>query len=164
LNAFERQADLVEISCPALFLRRDTARSWDNALINFNQERVFPAPNAMVMSIWRDHFEPNLLKLEGGEGTVLSAVATEADDKRTVVLKLVNPGKTAMVVTATLDGAFVPGSAAVQMVAPGSESARNTMQDPGAIRVMEGTAAVEGQRVRVELPALSVAAVRVGAK
>jgi alpha-N-arabinofuranosidase len=164
LNAVERQADLVAISCPALFLRRDTAKSWDNALINFNQERVFPAPNAMVMSIWRDHFEPNLLKTEGGEETVLSAVATEADDKRTVVLKLVNPGKTALGVTATLEGAFVPGRAAVQMVAPGSESARNTLKDPGAIRVEETAAAVEGQRVRVTLPPLSVAAVRVTAK
>jgi hypothetical protein len=42
LNAFERQGDIVTMSCPALFMRRQgMTTSWDNALINFDQKSWF---------------------------------------------------------------------------------------------------------------------------
>ncbi|HVS73054.1 MAG TPA: alpha-L-arabinofuranosidase C-terminal domain-containing protein, partial [Phycisphaerae bacterium] len=129
LNVFERNADLVEISCPALFLRSTSAKSWDNALINFNQSSWFPAPNYVVMKLWRDHYAPNLLQLDTPENSPLSAVASESDDKKTIYLKLVNPSDSPINLTTTLTGPFTPTSATLQLLAPGSPSARNTLQN-----------------------------------
>ena len=53
LNAFERCGDIVEIGGPALFLRHVSASGWDNAFVNFDQRTWFPAPNYVVMKLWR---------------------------------------------------------------------------------------------------------------
>ena len=53
LNAFERCGDSLEIGGPALFLRHVSASAWDNAFVNFDQRSWFPAPNYVVMKLWR---------------------------------------------------------------------------------------------------------------
>ena len=58
LNAFERCGDFLEIGGPALFLRHTSATAWDNAFINFDERGWFPAPNYVVMKLWRDHYAP----------------------------------------------------------------------------------------------------------
>src|SRR5205823_9413225 len=65
LNVFERCGDLVEIGAPALLLRHVSAREWDNALINFDQCTWFPAPNYVVMKLWRDHYAPERIAVHG---------------------------------------------------------------------------------------------------
>jgi alpha-N-arabinofuranosidase len=164
LNVFERQADLVEISCPALFLRSTTAKSWDNALINFNQSTWFPAPNYVVMKLWRDHFAPTLLQLDTPENSPLNAVATQSEDKRTLYLKLVNPGDTPLQLTTTLTGPFTPASAAMQLLAPGAESARNTLANPAAVSPRAAPVALADHTLTTTLPPLSAAAITIQAR
>ena len=87
LNAFERAGDVVAIASPALWLRHVSATAWDNALINFDHCGWFPAPNYVVMKLWRDHAGPHLLAIEGdAEG--LDAAATKTDDGSRVFFKL----------------------------------------------------------------------------
>ena len=91
LNAFERQADIVTMTCPALFLRKQgVTKDWDNALVNFDQKTWFPAGNYVVMKLWRDSFAPHLLAVDGPDHP-LNFVATRSADKQTVFLKAVNP-------------------------------------------------------------------------
>jgi alpha-N-arabinofuranosidase len=161
LNAFERQGDMVTMSCPALFLRKQgVTTSWDNALINFDQSTWFPAANYIVMKLWRDSFAPNLLAVEGPDHP-LNFVATRSADRRTVFLKAVNPTGSAVETVVRFDGDLAPGTATMQLVAPGDETVKNTLEEPDNIKVVNATATVEGRTVKFSMPPLSAGVVRV---
>ncbi len=161
LNAFERQGDMVTMSCPALFLRKQgVTTSWDNALVNFDQKSWFPAGNYVVMKLWRDAFAPNLLAVDGPDHP-LNFVATRSADKQTVFLKAVNPTNTAVEAAVRLDGDLKPRAATMQLVAPGGEMVKNSLEKPDNIKVVAATAAVENGTVKFTLPPLSVGVVRV---
>lgn len=85
LNRLERTPRL-EIATPALFLWHTSAPGWNNAFINFNQNGWFPAPNYVVLKLWRDHFLPNRISMEG-ETKHLNIAATASDDKKQVCVK-----------------------------------------------------------------------------
>lgn len=158
LNAFERCGDALEIGGPALFLRHTSAREWDNAFINFNHTGWFPAPNYVVMKLWRDHYAPERIAMEGDAGP-LNAVATKSADGKTIYVKAVNPTHEAVSVTLEVGGDFRPGKPAVEVVAPGALQARNTLEQPDAVKPVPGRATLDGTAVRLELPPLSAAVV-----
>ncbi len=91
LNAFERCGDILEIGGPALFLRHVSATAWDNAFINFDQSSWFPAPNYVVMKLWRDHYAPERVAVSGEAGP-LNVSATRRPADGAVIVKVVNPG------------------------------------------------------------------------
>ncbi len=161
LNAFERQADIVTMSCPALFLRKQgVTKDWDNALINFDQKSWFPAGNYVVMKLWRDSFAPHLLAVEGPDRPV-NFVATRSADKRIVFLKAVNPTGTAVDVEVRLEGDWVPKTATMQRITPGGETVKNTLDQPDNIKVSTVAATVENNTIKFNLPPLSAGVVRV---
>jgi alpha-N-arabinofuranosidase len=161
LNAFERCGDVVEIGGPALFLRHVSASGWDNAFVNFDHTGWFPAPNYVVMKLWRDHYAPQRIAVEGEPGS-LNAVATRSADAKTLCFKAVNPSTEAVVVELKLAPGFSPGTAEMQLVAPGTLQARNTLDEPHAVRPVSGQATVDSGRVRFELPGLSAGVVTIG--
>ncbi|MEN6427390.1 MAG: sialate O-acetylesterase [Phycisphaerales bacterium] len=161
LNAFERQGDIVTMSCPALFMRRQgVTTSWDNALINFDQKSWFPAGNYVVMKLWRDSFAPDLLAVDGPDRP-LNFVATRSEDKRTVFLKAVNPTDEAVQATVTVAGGLTPKTATMQLIAPGGKTVKNTLEEPDNIKVEAAVATVEGRTVQFTMPPLSAGVVRV---
>ena len=92
LNAFERCGDILEIGGPALFLRHVSATAWDNAFINFDQSSWFPAPNYVVMKLWRDNYAPERIAVSGEAGPLnVSATRRPSDDA--VIVKVVNPAR-----------------------------------------------------------------------
>ena len=158
LNVFERRSDVVEIGGPALFMRHQSARNWDNAFINFDQTGWFPAPNYVVMKLWHDNFAPNLLAATGDAKSVnFTATKSEKGDK--VYLKAVNPVGEAATVNVELTGGAKPTRAAMQLVAPGSVEARNSLAQPSAVAQKQGRATVKGNVVSFALPPLSVGVV-----
>lgn len=158
LNVFERQGDLVPMACPALWLRHVSARSWDNAFINFDHQGWFPAPNYVVMKLWRDHFGPVRIAAEGEAGP-LNIVATKSADGRQLYWKAVNPTADAVEVVLRVDGASI-SAAALKLVAPDSLQARNTLAAPRAVHPADGTVALDGDHVRFTLPRWSAGALR----
>ncbi len=161
LNAFERQGDMVTMSCPALFMRKQgVTTQWDNALINFDQKSWFPAGNYVVMKLWRDSFAPNLLAVDGPDRP-LNFVATRSADKQTVFLKAANPTTTAVEAAVRLDGDLMPKTATMQLVAPGGETVKNSLDEPDNIKVVAATTTVENRTVKFTMPPLSVGVVRV---
>src|ERR1035437_788333 len=124
LNALERDA-AVAMASP----------SSDNALINFGQRSWFPSPNYVVMKLYRDHFAPELLAIAGSLGD-LSATATRTADGDKIYLKLVNPGDQAVAVEVALRGDFPLLAASMQLVAPDSLAARNTLEQPTAVQAV----------------------------
>lgn len=162
LNAFERQGDFLTIAGPALLMREHTAGAWDNAFINFKQDAWYPAPNYVVMKLWREHYAPDFLALET-DSDKANIVATRSEDGETVYLKAVNPTDEAMTVTATLNGDFEASKASMQLVSPGELSSRNTFEQPHAVKPEAAPAKVDGKTVSFDLPAHSAGVVTVKA-
>lgn len=154
LNAMERDA-AVAMAAPTSLLRHVKATASGDALINFDQSSWFPAPNYVVMKLYREHFAPELLEIAGNVGD-LNATATRTSDGERIYVKLVNPREQEVSVEVALRGDFPLLAAGMQLVAPGSLSARNTMEQPAAVQAVQGKIERTGMTVRVRLPGLSV--------
>jgi alpha-N-arabinofuranosidase len=157
LNAMERES-AVAMASPARWLRHVTSAARDDALINFDQSSWFPAPNYVVMKLYREHFAPELLEIAGNMGD-LDATATRTSDGERIYVKLVNPREQEVSVEVALRGDFPLLAAGMQLVAPGTLSARNTMAQPAAVQAVPGKIERTGMTVRVRLPGLSVAVI-----
>jgi alpha-L-arabinofuranosidase len=162
LNAFERQGDSVIMSCPALFMRKiGVTKSWDNALINFNEKSWFPAANYVVMKLWREAYAPNLLAVDGPDHP-FNVVATRSQDGKTVFLKIVNPEGTPYPAAVTLLGGSAPPVAAgMQVIAPGAQDAKNSIEQPDRIAPQTGLTAIDQGVVKFTMPGYSAAVVRI---
>jgi alpha-N-arabinofuranosidase len=108
------------------------------------------------MQLWRDHFAPQLLALDGPQQPLNAAAARSADGRR-LVLKTVNPSPQAVDLTLTVKPGFAVRQARLLLVAPGSLDARNTLAEPHKVQPKPGKAECTGQTVRCTLPALSAA-------
>jgi alpha-N-arabinofuranosidase len=160
LNVMERRSDAVEIAGPALFMRHQSARNWDNAFINFDQTGWFPSPNYVMMKLWFDNFAPNLLSTSGDARNVnLTATKSEKGDR--IILKAVNPSNEAAQVQVDLRGQVKASKAAMQLVAPGSLSARNSLGQPGTVGPKPAQASLKGNTVGFTMPPLSAGLVTV---
>jgi len=160
LNVFERCTGIVGMAGPALFLRHVSASGWDNAFINFDHRTWFPAPNYVVMKLWRDHYAPLRVAASGVPET-LNAIATKSEDGRALHFKVVNPTEQPVALELAVGAAFAVGKAEMHIVAPGSLEARNTLEKPDAVRPEAGAVKVDGQAVSFALPPLSAAVVTI---
>ncbi|OHB54232.1 MAG: hypothetical protein A2173_02560, partial [Planctomycetes bacterium RBG_13_44_8b] len=160
LNAFERCSDNFEMAGPALFLRHQSATAWNNAFINFDHTGWFTAPNYVLMKLWRDHYAPDRLGIEG-DVKGLNVVATKSQDGKKVYFKVVNPSDKEREVNLTLGKGFTVKKASMQIVAPGSLDARNTLKNPDAVKPNKGEVEINGQDVKFKLPSLSAAVVTI---
>jgi alpha-N-arabinofuranosidase len=154
LNTFER-SDIVTMACPALWLRHVSAPAWDNAFINFDASGWFPAPNYVIMKLWYDHFEPNLLAFDGDTGP-LNVIAAKGDS---LTVKAVNPSTNAVPVEVSVKPGFSFSHATFTLVSPGSLQARNTRVEPNRVHPESGEVRVESRIVRFTLPPLSAGVV-----
>lgn len=161
LNGFERNGDVFEIGGPALFLRHVSATAWDNAFINFDHTGWFPAPNYVVMKLWRDNYAPSRINMTGPVGD-LNAIATKSADGNKLYIKVVNPTDQSVPVKLIIADAFNVGSVSLQLVAPGSLSARNSLSNPNAVCVEDRNVNVNDQTIRFTMPQLSAGVVQVG--
>jgi alpha-N-arabinofuranosidase len=163
LCGFERCGDVVEIGSPALFLRHVSATGWDNAFVNFDHRTWFPAPNYVVMQLWRDHWAPQRIEMSGQEGS-LNAVASKSADGAIIIWKAVNPSDQTVPVELRIQDGFVPGQVQAQLVAPDSLEARNTLDNPRAVKAAAAQVETAGQTVRLTLPRWSAAVVEIKKK
>lgn len=151
LNRLERTPRL-EMAAPALFLRHTSAPGWNNAFINFNQNGWFPAPNYVVLKLWRDHFLPNRISMEG-ETKHLNIAATASDDKKQVCVKIVNP--TERPVTMKIKGGAMLGIPVWKVIHASGLTESNSMEFPERIKVKEQEVTMLGNDLIVPVPAYS---------
>jgi alpha-N-arabinofuranosidase len=170
LNVFERCGDVVEIASPALLMRHwrsgvrpDGQREWDNAFINFDHRTWFPAPNYVVMKLWRDHYAPFVVAMEG-LAHPLNAIATKSADGKTVFIKVVNPSSQTVSAIWQIAADSLVVNAKVSVVAPGDLSARNALTAPHRVRPRSAKTRHDGQTVQITLPPFSAAVVTVQLK
>ena len=159
LNGFERVGDIFTIGGPALFLRHVSATEWDNAFVNFDNATWFPAPNYVVMKLYRDHFAPNLLELSGDQKG-LNCTPTKSDDGKTVYIKAVNPTDTERSVKITFHD-FVAKKADFKLIEAEGLNDRNTLEEPGKISPKPGKISVRDGAILFTLPPYTVGVVGV---
>jgi alpha-N-arabinofuranosidase len=161
LNAFERQGDMVTMSCPALFMRKQgVTNDWDNALINFDQKSWFPGATYVTMKLWRESFAPNLLAVDGPDHP-LNFVATRTADKTVVILKAVNPTDKPVETSVRFDGDLTPKTAGMQLIAPGSDTAKYSLEKLDTIKPVPASATIDNRTVKFTMPPFSAGVVRV---
>jgi alpha-N-arabinofuranosidase len=163
LNAFERNGGVFEIGGPALFLRHLSATDWDNAFINFNHTGWFAAPNYVVMKLWHDNYAPYRINMTGPVGN-LNAIATKSADGSKIYFKVVNPTDLSVPVKLVISDTFKADSVSLQLVAPGSLSARNSLTSPNAVHVEDRYASLNDQTIRFTMPRLSAGVVQISRK
>jgi alpha-N-arabinofuranosidase len=162
LNVFERCGDFVTLAAPALFLRHFVTAGgvgghWDNAFINFDNKSWFPAPNYVVMKLWRDHYAPIRIGLDGDVGG-LNAVATKSEDGKTLYFKAVNATNEGRNVTLNVGSGKT--SASLQLITA-ELSDRNTLENPNAIAPRAVPVQLDGNTVTFAMPAYSVGVITV---
>lgn len=96
-----------------------------------------------------------------GPDRPLNFVATRSTDQQTVFLKAVNPTAKPIEATIRLDGDLAPKAATIQLIAPGGETVKNSLEHPDNIKVVPGTTTVENRIVNFTMPPLSAGVVRV---
>ena len=178
LNCCERASDVVGIAAPALFLRHKSATGWDNAFVNFDNNSWYPAPNYVVMKLWRDSFAPNLIELTSdspelnGDNPIVNMVATKSDDGNAIYIKAVNNLEKTADFVVTFDEsiditkAAIEGTIIVPTLNDGEEAKakltkRNSFKEPNAIAPQKLDVKVNGGKLVVSAEALSAFVVKI---
>ena len=181
LNCVERAADVMEIASPALFLRHKSATGWDNAFINFDNARWYPAPNYVVMKLWRDSYAPNLLSLSSdspelsGDAPIVNAVATKSEDGKTIYFKAVNclanslEYRIAVDKTVDLTNSTVAATCVSPDLAEGEDAKaklfkRNTLDNPNVVAPHDIPVKIIDDAISVVAPSYSAIVVRIEQK
>ena len=155
------------MSCPAVWLQKVSKEKpnprWGSCSIIFDHATAFGAPMHVVLKLWRESYQPKRLTVQGPK-TPLNVVAAMSEDGKTVTFKAVNTGSDAVDVNVEIDGSRKIGSASMQLIAPGSEGARNTLDEPEAIKPSTAKVTVKGKTLQFTMPALSVGVVTVKMK
>ena len=167
LNGFERQSELVPMSCPAVWLQSVSANRprprWTSCLILFDQQTCYGAPTWVVEKLWREHFAPKRVQL-GGPELPLNSVATLSADGNTLYLKSVNPTPHAVTVDLAAPAAFLKGAPEL-LVVSGLEHDRNSLGEPAKLAPKaQAVDRREAGVLRFTLPALSAAVLTINAK
>jgi hypothetical protein len=113
-----------------------------------------------VLVLWRDVFQPKRLAVLGPEEP-LNVVAATSLDGKTVTFKAVNTGTEAVAVTVEIDESQKIESAEMQLIAPGSTNAQNTLTTPDTVKAAPAPVTVTGKTLEFTMPAVSVGAVTV---
>lgn len=160
LNVMERNSDIVKMACPALWLRHTTSPAWDNAFINFDNCSWFPAPNYVVMKLWRDHFAPDRIDLSGETGE-LNLIATRSEDGKKIYIKAVNPTKKDISVQVSMEKKFKIKTTEFKFVSSGAYTDRNTMEKPDLIKPVSGNVTWKKNIVSFDMPRWSAGVVTI---
>jgi alpha-N-arabinofuranosidase len=161
LNVMERSSEVVQMASPSLFIRRTDAPDRDNAFINHDNHSWHPAPNYVVMKLYRDHFEP--LRIASETAGTLNAVATRSEDGKRVIVKIVNARSTAINGQIEIAPAVpVRHSRAWEVAA--SPDDRNDMEHPRRIDAASRSAAVKDGKLIHSFPAYSVTVIQLESK
>jgi len=162
LNAFERSGNVVTMAGPALFLRHVSATAWDNAFINFDHRKWFPAPNYVVMQLWRRFYLPNRVRCDGDFGN-LNVVASATAEGNQIVVKIVNPQEASPTVTLRTATGRIVSAKGFQVTAE-SLTSRNTLDNPSRIRAEELAVSVTNEGASLTVPRLGCVVVELQLK
>ncbi|MFQ6132976.1 MAG: alpha-L-arabinofuranosidase C-terminal domain-containing protein, partial [Armatimonadota bacterium] len=159
------QEPMVTYAAPALFIRNTDAPAWDNAFINIDHYRSYPAPNYLAMKLLHDTFGTEVLEVEVdtvttevqgfGEMAWLQASAVRDPDTGAVHVRLVNlHPRQPSVTEVELPRAF-PKATLRTMTGPELDS-RNTLDEQDIVDVTDLPCPPPARTITLKLPPHSV--------
>jgi len=163
LNMFERQGKKFTLGGPALWLKHVSANAWNNAFINFNNSDWFPAPNYVVMKLWREHYAPYYLNTQGSNSS-LDVVSTLSEDGNTMHFKVVNTSSNNLNIILNMDNSFLPETAEIKEVSSPYIYDENTFAEPDKISVTESVGTLNGQNISFTSKAFSASVITIKKK
>jgi alpha-L-arabinofuranosidase len=156
LTGVERNADVVEMTCYAPLFANIQAQQWRHNLIEFTPNTVQPTVNYEVQQLFGEAVGTETRTVEMNDLPDVFASAT-ANDESTII-KIVNTGSRARVITLAVEGATNDRAAVVQLNA--DRKARAVFVDlvPQGSPVTRHTSEVrfDNGAISLELPANSV--------
>ncbi len=176
LTGLERNADVVRMASYAPLFAHTDAWQWTPDLIWANNLSVVATPNYYVQQFFSrnrgDQVLPTNLKLAGNSPSVspdttpkLFASATWENASRELILKVVNAADSAADVEVKLAGAALAGRGARAIVlASGSSSVANSLDQPRNVVPVESAIAKVSNRFKHTFPAYSMTVMRLPLK
>jgi hypothetical protein len=131
---------------------------WDQGLLFMNPTAVWLQPPGYVERMFSQNYLPNLVESTVTDSGVLDVAATASDDRKTVVLQVVNSGDAAVEATIEIAGWTSPDSSAVVQTLAAASSAGNSAEHPNGVN--PSTTSLAGPPGRQTFPAHSVTVVR----
>ncbi|NOZ74180.1 MAG: hypothetical protein GXO90_02225, partial [FCB group bacterium] len=179
LNTLERQSHIVEHALVWPALRRVQLpynHASDQALIWYDNHRIYLSPTALALKLYRQNYAPVLVHSEVECDTFdserisrvpyLDVVATRDEDSQTLILKVVNKSEESDIsARITIDGLPSPisgGKVKVFTLTGPNVYARNDLDQPDVIRIMESTLEIDGPDFQYVFPAHSASILRIG--
>jgi len=108
---------------------------WNQGLLFLNPSKVWLQPPGYVTQMIARNYQPRVIEatVEGGDGR-LSVTATKSEDRKQVVIQVVNPTAQARLVQIRVDGFVASKDVAEAMELAGPLSARNTAAQAETIK------------------------------
>lgn len=150
--------NVVQMATPALWLRRTDAEGWDNAFINHDHYRWFPAPNYVVMKLFSEHYQPYVVAMDDVDKRIMM-IATRDKNCSLLVVKAANPTNETIDVAVKIKDFNLAQNADSWLIASGSPGDRNTLENPDKIKSKKSTLKTQGNKFVISLPAYSVCVV-----
>jgi alpha-N-arabinofuranosidase len=188
MNSFERNAGVVGMACPALFIRKwGVTPFWNDALVNISATDSFVSPLWHAIRLWRRSWRPDALAASArrasedgaprylpdlsaaalldpadpGRAFHRAAVAREGEGD--LVLRVVNPNldRTLELVIEIEGGPGWRGAARASVLGNGDPTAYNFFDAPAKIAPRELPVPREGGRLLFRLAPASMAVIEI---
>lgn len=161
LMLYERLGDDIEMTCPALLMRNTTDDPTWTAFIYHDHVSWFPGAGYVIEKLFRENFAPHLLatasgtfsdipdrsvffdeisqmKPEDWQPGTMDAIATMSEDKKWIIIKVVNYEGKSNTLLARIKGADVDKNTQASLYTVSADiSTRASIENPDAIKVTE---------------------------
>ncbi|GAB2808192.1 alpha-L-arabinofuranosidase C-terminal domain-containing protein [Ferruginibacter profundus] len=166
MTALERNGDVVRLSSYAPLFAKNNFTQWKTDMIFFDNVKVSPTPNYYVQKMFAanagDVYFSNVISKDNAD-TTLAASCVQDSQTGDVVLKLVNFGNAAKVMTIDLSGFKKIDPVAEQTILTGKPDAENSIQNGSTVMPVT-TAFKAGKHFAFQCQPMSLTVIRVKTK
>ena len=166
MTGLERNADVVYLSSYAPLFAHVDRWQWTPDLIWFDNLTAYGTPDYYVQKMFSTHRGTHVLSIREGKDPVtgkneLYASAVWDDTSKEIILKVVNASAQKQYPEIQLIGARKIDPNASLTVLSGALAGVNSIENPEAIKPVEGTVNLKGKTWKAELPSYSFSVLRI---
>ncbi len=165
MTGLERNADVVNMASYAPLFAHVDGWQWTPNLIWFDNLKSYATPNYYVQQLFSLNKGTDVVPLTLNNDVVAGqdgCYATASVDKNTheLIIKFVNTGATAQNVSFKINGGSYQKQANVITLSSDKGSAENSLDNPTAVSPVQGTMAVSGKLLAVNIEPLTLKVIR----
>ncbi len=160
MTGLERNAEVVHLTSYAPLMAHADGWQWTPDMIWFNNLESFGTPNYQVQKMYSTNPGTDLLKItEDGEKIIgkdgLYASAVKDSNTNELIIKVVNTSEQGQNLSVEVAGGSVTNNVTVITMGMDDLQAENSFEEPMKISPKEGTASIEGNTIKAEIPSMT---------